>query len=171
MTNTATPLRNTFVEAMSRAACTVNVITTDGAQGRAGVTVTAMSSVSADGPTPRLLICLHREGSTCQKILENGVFCVNILREHQAQIADIFAGRGATHARRRQEITNWVQMATGSPRLADPLAAFDCRIVNAQLVGSHYVIFGAVEDVHVADQDAALIYANRNYSRLAAQAA
>jgi flavin reductase (DIM6/NTAB) family NADH-FMN oxidoreductase RutF len=50
-------------------------------------------------------------------------------------------------------------------------ASIGCRIVQEQLCGSHYVIFGAVEDVYVAGQDAALIYANRHYGRMATQAA
>ena len=39
---------------MSHAACTVNVVTTDGVAGRHGVTVSAMVSVSADTPQPTL---------------------------------------------------------------------------------------------------------------------
>ena len=34
-------IRDQFLEGMSHAACTVNVVTTDGAAGRAGVTVSA----------------------------------------------------------------------------------------------------------------------------------
>ena len=164
-------LRDSFLEAMSRAAASVNVVTTDGPNGRAGVTVTAMSSVSADGPTPQLLVCLHRDGTTCGRVLRNGVFCVNLLRDGQQAVADIFAGRVASDKIRQREANSWVPMATGAPRLRDPLAAFGCRIVQSQLCGSHHVIFGAVEDVYVAGQDAALIYANRHYGRIAAQAA
>jgi flavin reductase len=40
-------LREDFVESMSRAAATVSVVTPDDPGGRAGVTVSAMSSVSA----------------------------------------------------------------------------------------------------------------------------
>ena len=36
-------LRDSFLEGMSRAATTVNVVTTDGPGGRAGVTVSAIS--------------------------------------------------------------------------------------------------------------------------------
>ena len=38
-------LRDRFIGGMSHAACTVNIVTTDGAAGRAGVTVSAMASV------------------------------------------------------------------------------------------------------------------------------
>jgi len=168
-TSAPTALRDSYVEAMSRAAASVNVVTTDGPDGRAGVTVTAMSSVSADGPMPRLLICLHRDGATCAKVLRNRVFCVNLLRDGQQAVADIFAGRVPSGDVRQREAGNWVPMATGAPRLDDPLAAFDCWIVEARLVGTHYVIFGAVEDVFVADQDAALVYSNRRYGTAVAR--
>ena len=42
-------VREAFLQGMSRAVATVNIVTTDGAAGQAGVTVSAMSSVSADG--------------------------------------------------------------------------------------------------------------------------
>ena len=43
-----TELRQDFLQGMSFVAATVNVVTTDGPAGRSGVTVSAMSSVSAD---------------------------------------------------------------------------------------------------------------------------
>ena len=52
-------LRQSFLEGMSHVASTVNIITTDGPEGRAGVTVSAMSSVSPDTPKPSLLVCVH----------------------------------------------------------------------------------------------------------------
>lgn len=48
-------LRARFLGGMAAAACTVNVVTTDGAAGRFGVTVSAMASVSADTERPTLL--------------------------------------------------------------------------------------------------------------------
>ena len=83
--------RDLFIEGMSHAASTVNIVTTDGPAGRAGVTVSAMCSVTADAPT--LLVCVHQKSAACEAILANGVFCVNVLRDDQALISDTFAGR------------------------------------------------------------------------------
>ena len=66
-----------FFQGMSHAAATVNVITSDGSAGRVGLTVSAMSSVSADTPRPTLLICVNENSAAASSILENGVFCVN----------------------------------------------------------------------------------------------
>ena len=61
-------LRDRFLQGMSCAAATVNVVTTDGPGGRAGVTVSAMSSVSADGDAPTLLVCVHEKSPTARTI-------------------------------------------------------------------------------------------------------
>jgi hypothetical protein len=85
--------RDRFLDAMSRVAATVNVVTTDGPGGRAGVTVSAMTPVSADGAAPTLLICLHEDSRTTPAIAANRCFCINVLREDQASLSDRFAGR------------------------------------------------------------------------------
>jgi hypothetical protein len=68
--------RDRFLDAMSRVAATVNVVTTDGPGGRAGVTVSAMTPVSADGAAPTLLICLHEDSRTTPAIAANRCFCI-----------------------------------------------------------------------------------------------
>lgn len=156
-------LRGAFLEAMSHTAATVNIVSTDGPAGRAGVTVSAMASVSADTPAPSLLVCIHRRGSACSAILKNGVFCVNVLRDDQSHISDIFAGLAVTAEGGKFACADWARMDTGAPRVIDPLVAFDCRLTHSELIGTHYVMFGAVEDIFIASQGLPLIYASRAY--------
>lgn len=155
--------RDRFVAGMSHAACTVNVVTTDGPSGRAGVTVSAMASVSADGEAPTLLVCVHHLSPAAPKILENGVVCVNVLREDQSYISEAFAGRFKDELGDKFECTEWVTLANGTPRVADPLVAFECRILSAERVGTHHVLLCAVDDTHSARIGSPLIYANRSY--------
>lgn len=161
-------LRSAFLEAMSFTAATVTVVTTGGPAGRAGVTVSAMSSVSADTALPTLLVCLHRAGRAAPMVLANRAFCVNVLSEDQTAISDLFAGRTAPPGGGRFAAAEWVTGATGAPRAAGALAAFDCRLVEARLVGTHQVIFGAVEDITLAGSGRPLIYSRRTYGRAAA---
>lgn len=156
-------LRDKFLGGMSQAACTVNVVTTDGTAGRHGVTVSAMSSVSADTPRPTLLVCVHHLSPAAQKIIDNGVFCVNVLRDDQSFISDTFAGRHKDVVADKFDCADWTEMPSGSPRIVDPLVGFDCRIVSFDHVGTHYVIFGEVSDLFVAERGSPLIYANRAY--------
>src|SRR5258708_24655643 len=86
-------LRQQFLLGMSHAACTVNVVTTDGVAGRHGGTVSAMVSISADTPQPTLLVCIHHLSPVADALLANGVFCVNVLRDDPAHISHNFAGR------------------------------------------------------------------------------
>ena len=148
---------------MSHAACTVNIVTTDGPAGRSGVTVSAMSSVSADTPKPTLLVCIHEQSPTASKVIENKVFCVNVLRDDQAYISDTFAGRLRSVVHDKFDCASWTTQVTGSPRVIDPLVAFDCRVVSSERVGTHHVFFGEVEDIFMADRGSPLIYANRAY--------
>src|ERR1700690_3476300 len=156
-------LRQRFLNGMSHAACTVNVVTTDGAAGRHGVTVSAMCSVSADTPQPTLLVCIHHRSPVADAVLKNGVFCVNVLREDQAGISDSFAGRSGARGDAKFDCARWTTQVTGSPRVIDCLVAFDCRVTASERVGSHVVVFGSVQDIAVAGAGSPLIYANRAY--------
>lgn len=156
-------LREKFIGGMSYAANTVNVVTTDGPEGRAGVTVSAMSSVSADTPKPTLLVCVHHQSPVAEKILKNGVFCVNVLRDDQGYISDTFAGRFKDQVADKFDCATWKEMPSGAPRVVDPLVGFDCRVVSSNRVGTHYVFFGEVGEVFAAGQGSPLIYANRSY--------
>lgn len=160
-------LRARFLAGMSHAAQTVNVVTTDGPAGRAGVTVSAMTSVSADTERPTLLVCVHRDSATAPAILANGVFCVNLLRDDQSWISDSFAGRFRGQLADKFDCAEWTAMPSGAPRVVEPLVAFDCRMVSADLVGTHHVFFGEVGDIFIADRGSPLIYARRAYGAAA----
>lgn len=154
-------LRDSFLEGMSRAATTVNIVTTDGPGGRAGVTVSAMSSVSADRPA--LLICVHQASPACQAIKRNGQFCVNVLRAEQAHISDRFAGRPKSTDGDKFAGECWRHLATGAPALDDALVAFDCTVMKEIDWGTHTVFIADVVDIELADPGPPLIYTCRAY--------
>ncbi len=91
MSATAANLSIPFVEAMAAAASGVSIVTTDGPAGRFGLTVSALTSVSADPPL--LLACINRKNPISAAITENGCFVANLLAENQVALAKIFAGR------------------------------------------------------------------------------
>lgn len=69
-------LRQSFVEGMARATTFVSVITTDGPGGQHGVTVSSMTSVSADGEAPSLLVCIHHKSPVADAILKMEPFAL-----------------------------------------------------------------------------------------------
>jgi flavin reductase (DIM6/NTAB) family NADH-FMN oxidoreductase RutF len=163
MNDMTSDLKTRFTAGMSYAACTVNVITTDGPEGRAGVTVSAMSSVSADGTGPTLLVCVHHKSPAAEKIAKNGTLCVNVLRDDQSYVSDTFAGRFKGEVADKFDCTEWLTCTGGAPRMAEALVAFDCRLQSSQQVGTHHIFIGEVQDIHTARSGSPLIYANRAY--------
>jgi DNA-binding transcriptional LysR family regulator len=109
------------------------------------------------------LVCVHHLSSAAEKILENGVFCVNVLRDDQGYISDTFAGRFRDQIADKFDCATWVATPSGAPRVVDPLVGFDCTVVSSNRVGTHYVFFGEVGEVFAAGQGSPLIYANRAY--------
>lgn len=162
--NTEPDLKTQFFQAMSLAAATVNIITTDGDAGRAGVTVSAMSSVSADTLRPTLLVCINERSSAAESIIQNGVFAVNILKHNQVYISDVFAGRYNDKISEKFSCCDWHTQETGAPCVKGALVAFDCEITMTQKVGTHHVIFGEVAAIDMDESGKALIYANRAYA-------
>ena len=153
-----------FREAMSRLGAAVHVITTAGPAGKAGTTATAVCSVT-DAP-PTLLVCLNRRSQTNPIVLHNGVFCINTLGHGGAEIADLFAGRTGVQGADRFATGDWTVLATGSPVLTAASMAFDCRINEVRSVGSHNVLFGAVEMVRLGPSGPVLVYHEREYKRV-----
>jgi flavin reductase (DIM6/NTAB) family NADH-FMN oxidoreductase RutF len=159
-------LKKMFLEAMSRAATTVSVVTTDGPAGLKGATVSAMTSVCVDPGAPALLVCMHHLGQAAKAICKNKVFCVNILRDQQRRMADRFAGRLNSEAVDRFADESWRRLATGAPAATDALASFDCKLTEVVRCGSHWIFIGEVVEVVLSEHEAPLVYANRDYRRL-----
>ncbi len=152
-----------FREAMARLGAAVHVITTGGIGGQTGFTATAVCSVSDQPPT--LLVCVNRGATSGPVIARNGVFCVNTLRAGQERIADTFARRSATKAD-AFTADEWVTLESGCPVLAASVVAFDCRVTDLKPVGSHNVIFGAVQAVRHGPTGPALAYVDRAYKQI-----
>lgn len=151
-----------FLEAMSKASTSVNIITTDGRTGRVGVTVSAMCSVSADRPT--VMVCVHHMSPAAPLIQENGVFCVNMLTDEQSYISDTFAGRLKTEDGNKFSCAEWHPMATGCPGLVGSLVSFDCTLVQQMRWDTHHMFLGEVVDIeHAGDEALPLLYACRAY--------
>ena len=159
-------LRASFIEGMSRAATFVAVATTDGEGGRYGVTISSLTSVSADGDQPSLLACVHYKSPAAAAILKNRAFCANLLEEGQQEVSDLFAGRsGAAEHSVRFDRAEWQAGPLGQPQIIGATAAFECRLATALLWETHYIIVGRVTGVELSDNPAALLYGQRAYRR------
>jgi flavin reductase len=158
-------LREVFLEGMSRSAASVSVVTTDGPAGRGGVTVSAMTSISADGPRPTMLTCLNASSSALPLVLQNGCFCINVLRTGQTDISDVFSSRVPAPGGDKFNAVETEVMETGAPRIVDALVSFDCRLISAEKIGTHHICIGEVASVITAHEGEPLLYGLRKYLR------
>jgi flavin reductase len=154
--------QTSFVSAMGAAVASVNVVTTDGAAGRFGLTVSSMASVSA--APPMLLICIDRRSPLVRAITGNRVFAVNALGVRQAAVADTFAGRSHAGEHYDFAVASWERGGTGVPLLIGAAARFECLVASTVEAGSHTIVIG---DVMASDRHGvrALAYTRREYAR------
>ncbi len=160
-----TDLRSRFLEGMSRAATFVAVATTDGPSGRSGVTISSLTSVSADGDHPSLLACIHHRSPAAAAILGNRAFCANLLHESQESVANLFAGRDGQDRATRFDQISWSAGLIGQPMLDQATARFECKLATVLLWETHYIIVGNVVGVDLSDETAALLYGQRAYRK------
>jgi flavin reductase (DIM6/NTAB) family NADH-FMN oxidoreductase RutF len=156
---------STFVEAMGAAATGVTVVTTAGTAGRFGITVSAIASVSAEPPL--LLVCVNRKNPSVAAITGNGYFAVNILADHQIDVARIFAGRPPEGQPYEFVDGHWRIGHSKLPLLIEAAASFECEIETIHDAGTHRIFIGRVIAANRGTH-AALIYNNRSYARAVA---
>ncbi len=152
-----------FVSAMGLAATGVSVVTTDGPAGRFGLTVSAVSSVSAEPPL--VLICINRRSPAVAALDENGSFAVNLLAAHNRAYAETFSGRPREGKPFDFGNHDWRDGDTGLPLVKDATAAFECDTHSSIDAGTHRIYIGRVVAAHKGDADP-LVYCNRAFRRI-----
>lgn len=159
-----------FRNGMALLAGAVNVVTTDGPAGRAGMTASAVCSVTDQPPT--LLVCVNRSSYAHRFFMGNQVLCVNVLSAGQQTVSSLFANRDATMDERFAQ-TDWNALATGAPAIAGALVSFDGRITQAHEIGTHDIFLVELDAVRINPdcEGGALTYFNRAYHRIGAELA
>lgn len=150
-----------FTAALALAANGVSLVTTDGPNGKAGLTVSSMCSVCAE---PALLLaCVNAENEFCAIADANQQFAVNLLTTNHTELSGVFAGLGENPDADRYSYGQWQTLETGSPILTDALVSLDCKLVSANTHGTHRIYIGEVIALLSNNADP-LIYTNRKYA-------
>lgn len=139
----------------------VTVITAAPEAGPVGLAVGSFSSISLDPPLVGFFA--DKGSSSWPKIETTGVFCVNILGEHQEDVCrrfaskepDKFAGLG------------WKPAGSGAPLLDDVIAWIDCDIDQVVDAGDHVLVMGKVRDLDVGHDGPPLLFFRGGYGRFA----
>ncbi len=153
-----------FRRAMAALPAAVNVITTDGAAGRHGMTATAVCSVS-DEPAS-LLVCINKNARMHDLLQANGRFCVNVLAAGQDGVSGVFSTRDLSIDERLAQAGSVIALEDGQPALAEAQVALGCRIAQVIAVGTHSIFIGEVEQVLLGQGVGALAYYERAYHHL-----
>ncbi|WP_248923913.1 flavin reductase [Paenibacillus hamazuiensis] len=111
----------------------VTVITTRSEDVDYGLTASAVACLSLE--PPMLLVCIHRKSGTCHAISKSRFFGVNILYDHQGELAIRFAKPNTD----KFEGINVVRGELGGPLLQHALATVECRVVEEVIGGTHTV--------------------------------
>lgn len=133
------PLSTTFKQGMRRLAGACTIITSvapgQGREGWAGLTATAVASVTAE--PARILVCINRSAWAHDIIAKSRVLGVNVLCEASAPFAMRFAG-GVRPEEKFSE-GRWLTGKSGAPLLAEALASFDCLVTESIEASTHEI--------------------------------
>jgi flavin reductase (DIM6/NTAB) family NADH-FMN oxidoreductase RutF len=153
---------DTFVSAMRNFSAAVNVITTGTGDNRAGLTATAVFSLTAE--PPQVAVSVNHNASAYPELKRNGFFGINTLGAHQEAVARRFAGGAKGLA--RFENSEWFDLATGAPLLAGALVNLDCRTEQAIDFSTHTLFVGRVEALRVEKASKPLLFVDGQWASL-----
>ncbi len=154
-----TDLSAAFRGAISHFATGVTVITTSTEAGPAGMTASAVASLSLD--PLQLLICVRTDLSTHAAISTSGRFVVNVLGSGAEDLACRFATPG---------VDKFADVALRAgydlPVIDDAIAHFVCNVSAALPGGDHTIFIGDIADCgHIAEAEP-LVYFSRRFSEI-----
>lgn len=155
-----------FKQGMRRLGGAVNIVTTCHEGVRAGLTATAVTSLSAE--PPRLLACINRQGSTYDIISRGRNLAVNVLGIDHKNMAMRFAGMDSVPETQRFEGQGWSSDVHRPPILDNALVSFDCDVDSIMDVGSHGIVIGIIRAVNIPGSEnfSPLCYADGGWAKL-----
>ena len=136
----------------------VVIVTADGDEGPAGLSIGSFTSLSLDPPL--VLFCPAKTSTSWPRIEKVGRFCVNILADDQEDVSRTFAGKGTD----KFAAIGWKPSAvTKSPIINGALAWIDCDVERVEDGGDHVVVIGRVRALEVERQAKPLVFFRGGY--------
>lgn len=143
----------------------VTIITAKDGDNKAGLTATAVCSVTAD--PPRLVVFVNKNVVASDIILNSGALCVNVLAGDQEDVAKVFAGMvKGVYGDARFQHGDWSELVTGAPALTHSLANFDCRVIKVFDESTHNAFLCEVLSTRERNDGEALIYLNGAFRKI-----
>jgi len=140
-----------FKNGMRRLAGAVCILTMNKEGQWAGLTATAVNSISAE--PPRLMVCINRSVYAHSFIAPGRALCVNVLDAGQLDAAKRFAGMAeGVKGEDRFATGQWHQNGDDAPELDASLVRFQCRIAEVINASTHSIVLCDVVAVN-SDQE------------------
>jgi flavin reductase (DIM6/NTAB) family NADH-FMN oxidoreductase RutF len=149
-----------FRSVMRRLAGGISIITAGRDDDITGMTVTSLTSLSAD--PPRLLVSINRQASSFRLIERDLLFGVNVLGSDQQELARRFSN-GRLKGKQRFEGAAWFAGSSGVPLLAKSVAAVECQVEEIIERYSHAIIVGRLLSMDLSHRLSGLVYWNGQY--------
>jgi flavin reductase (DIM6/NTAB) family NADH-FMN oxidoreductase RutF len=150
-----------FRRTLGRFTSGVTVVTAALGEQRAGLTVSAFSSLSLDPPL--ILVCIDKRSPSIALIEQSRVFNVNILDEGQANLSQHFASSIPD----KFAAVSFRPGTLGAPLLDGTLGYLECRLKEVIDGGDHVILLGQVESADVTEDRQPLVYYQGRYRSLA----
>lgn len=148
-----------FRDAISLLATGVTIVTTQTKGGPAGMTASAVCSLSLE--PVQVLVCISKALPTHTALDRSGSFAVNVLGEEHAGLAKRFATPDVDRF-------SGVALREGCrlPVLHDAIAYFECRVSERFEGGDHSIFIGHVENCGHVAASRPLLYFGRTFGAL-----
>ncbi|GIH71349.1 flavin reductase family protein [Sphaerimonospora thailandensis] len=145
-----TPLE--FRRAMGMFASGVTVVTGIDDGEPVGFACQSFASVSLEPPL--VLFCADRGGRTWPRIRKSGLFCVNVLAEHQVDVCNRFgSSKGKKFDGLEWDVSRW-----GVPALRGVLVRIHAEVYDVHVAGDHDVVFGHVMELETTGEGRPLVF-------------
>ncbi|WP_298619086.1 flavin reductase family protein [uncultured Zoogloea sp.] len=150
---------------MRHLAAGVSIISAADSERKAGLTATAVCSVTTD--PPRLVVFVNKNVVACEIIQQSGALAVNVLAGDQEEVARAFAGMvEGVHGDARFGYGSWGTAITGAPMLEGTLSSFDCRVIKMFDESTHHAFLCEVLTVRERNDGQALVYLNGAFRKI-----
>ncbi len=146
---------------MRHQAGAVAIVAAGEAGARAGLTATAISSLSDSPPT--ILACVNKMTDAHGVISNIRCFSINVLANDQQEIAERFAGKSGLKGENKFTGLNWDKLTTGAPVLLGALANLDCKVLDKHDFTTHTIFIGRVIAGRFRNEAEPLLYFRGDY--------
>jgi flavin reductase (DIM6/NTAB) family NADH-FMN oxidoreductase RutF len=153
-----------FRAAMRQLASGVCLVTHSVGGAPAGMTATAVASLSLDPPA--LIVSVNRAASTYAGLAPGVAFGVSVLGVEHRELAERFSGRTGEERAERFRDGRWLIAPNGAPLLSDALAAFECEVEDIVERHTHAIVIGRVKHTAAGVGGGALVYWRGGYDQL-----